>query len=260
MFTSKIFANTRILQGVKQKSKKFLKKFNKAVRKLNSNQVLKRRIIVASLVTKIVGVIVVGSVFSAESFYKPEPVFASTVTFDQAKVSPLTLEEKKPAQIVLGESNYQMEEREKREQELAQLVAKSGRATQKSIPAHYDPNLQEKRQLAKEAADKFGIDWRILESVWQVETGKSWDTSTKSYAGATGPMQFMNGTFRTYAVDGNGDGVTDINNARDAVYTAARHLATSGAAEGQVEKALFNYNHSTAYVNKVLRVANSITE
>lgn len=130
-----------------------------------------------------------------------------------------------------------------------------GREKPRNIP---EPTLNEKRALVQSAAATYGIPWQILEAVWQVETGKSWDTNKKSYAGATGPMQFMPGTWRKYRVDANGDGKAEITSAHDSVYAAAKYLAASGAASGEIDRALFSYNRSTAYVRKVKRIAQSL--
>lgn len=112
--------------------------------------------------------------------------------------------------------------------------------------------------LYQAAASRYGIPWQVLAAVHYVETGSSDSTSETSYAGATGPMQFMPGTWRAYAVDGDGDGSADITNVNDAVYGAANLLAAGGAAEGNVDAALFNYNHSQRYVDTVKEVAGSI--
>ncbi len=121
-----------------------------------------------------------------------------------------------------------------------------------------DPGATAKRALAQAAADTYGVPWEIVEAVWQVESGKSWDTGVRSYAGAQGPAQFMPATWRHYGVDADGDGVKNIHDAQDAVYGAARYLAANGADRGKIHKALFAYNHAEWYVNKVLRVARGI--
>ncbi|MEX1123921.1 MAG: lytic transglycosylase domain-containing protein [Patescibacteria group bacterium] len=122
---------------------------------------------------------------------------------------------------------------------------------------HYlaDPGPAGKRALAKKAAAAYGIDWKVLQAVWQVESGQSWYRSVRSYAGATGPCQFMPGTWRAYAVDGNGDGIKDVTYAPDCLFGAAKLLAANGAASGNVVGALLRYNHSMAYVNLVLSIA-----
>lgn len=105
------------------------------------------------------------------------------------------------------------------------------------------------------AGSRFGVSPAILAAVHFVETGQRGDTTVASYAGAQGPMQFMPSTFRAYAVDGDGDGVARINDVHDAVFSAARYLAANGAASGNVTGALYRYNHSNTYVNKVLGIA-----
>lgn len=133
--------------------------------------------------------------------------------------------------------------------------------TTTSITQHADAvadvSLEVKRALAKSAAAAYGIDWKLVEAVWQIESGKRWKTNVQSSAGAQGPMQFMPGTWRGYATDGNGDGVTDITDARDAVYAGAKYLAANGAATN-VDGALLRYNHAQWYVTKVKNLAASI--
>lgn len=112
--------------------------------------------------------------------------------------------------------------------------------------------------LYKDASARYGVPWQILAAVHYVESGASGSTARSSYAGAQGPMQFMPGTWRAYGVDANGDGVADATNVNDAIYGAANLLAAGGAAEGNVDAALFNYNHAQWYVTKVKNVAAGI--
>ena len=72
-----------------------------------------------------------------------------------------------------------------------------------------------------------------------------------SSAGALGWTQFLPGTWDMYGMDADGDGKASPFNSVDAVFAAARYLRASGA-PGNWRKALFAYNHSTAYVNTVL--------
>jgi soluble lytic murein transglycosylase-like protein len=103
-----------------------------------------------------------------------------------------------------------------------------------------------------------GTPWQLLAAVHETETGQSGNTSRTSYAGAEGPMQFMPATFDRYAMDGNGDGITDITNVDDAVMTAGHYLAVQGAARGDYTNALYGYNHSSSYVSQVISLADRL--
>ena len=106
-----------------------------------------------------------------------------------------------------------------------------------------------------EAGNKFGVPWQVIAAVHYVETGQSGDTQAVSSAGALGPMQFMQPTFNAYQQDGDNDGVKNVSDVHDAIFTAAKQLAANGASQGNVRQALYNYNHSNAYVEKVLSYA-----
>jgi hypothetical protein len=103
-----------------------------------------------------------------------------------------------------------------------------------------------------------GLDWRILASIGQIESGHGKNLGPSS-AGALGPMQFMPATWAAYGVDGDGDGAADIMNPFDAVPSAATYLCRSGATrEGGLYSAIFAYNHADWYVRKVLGLAEQI--
>jgi membrane-bound lytic murein transglycosylase B len=105
-----------------------------------------------------------------------------------------------------------------------------------------------------------GLRWTLLAAVGQVESGHGRNNGPSS-AGAIGPMQFMPATFARYAVDGDGDGVTDAWDPEDAIFTAARYLCASGIAAGGasgVHDALLAYNHAEWYVALVLAVEQAI--
>jgi transglycosylase-like protein with SLT domain len=103
-----------------------------------------------------------------------------------------------------------------------------------------------------------GLPWTVLAAIGGVETGHGANTHVSS-KGAMGPMQFLPGTFAAYAVDGNGDGIADIRNPDDAVYTAARYLCLWGAGRGgqALYDAVFAYNHADWYVRRVFALANA---
>jgi hypothetical protein len=106
------------------------------------------------------------------------------------------------------------------------------------------------------AATCRGLPWTVLAAIGTVETGNGSNTATSS-KGAMGPMQFLPSTFVAYAVDGDGDGVANIQDPADAIYSAARYLCAWGAGLGgqSLYAAIFAYNHADWYVREVLRLA-----
>ena len=113
------------------------------------------------------------------------------------------------------------------------------------------------------AAARFGLGARgpsILAAINYVEStfGQSNDAGVHSganYAGAMGPMQFLQGTWDKYKVQAPGGAVPpNVYDEADAVYSAANYLKASGAA-GEWPGAIFAYNHSSAYVQQVLSQA-----
>ncbi len=97
-----------------------------------------------------------------------------------------------------------------------------------------------------------GLPWTVLAGIGKVETDHGRDIAI-SPAGAEGPMQFLPSTFVEFATDGDGDGIADINDPADAIYSTAKMLCADGAKNGQdLQGAIFAYNHDTTYVQDVL--------
>lgn len=143
------------------------------------------------------------------------------------------------------------------------------------IPAEYIP-------IYMEAGEKYDVPWTLLAAHHRVETRFSTMSTLISPVGAEGHMQFMPCTFvgwshptceglgqgnipeseKTnpkviakyggYGVDANGDGIADPFDIEDAIFSAANLLSNSGVQEGEIEKAIFSYNHSNDYVKDVL--------
>lgn len=115
---------------------------------------------------------------------------------------------------------------------------------------------QEWFAAAEEAAATCpGLPPEVLVAVAEVETGLGIDNGPSS-AGAVGPMQFLPATWSAYGADGDGDGAADIGNARDALHGAAALLCANGGGDPKrLRSALWNYNHSHAYVDEVLQRA-----
>jgi cell wall-associated NlpC family hydrolase len=67
-------------------------------------------------------------------------------------------------------------------------------------------------------------------------------------------------TWSAYAVDGDGNGTTDVYDVADAVPAAADYLCANGAGEpGRLSEAIFAYNHADWYVADVLAQAAAYT-
>ena len=177
--------------------------------------------------------------------------YDTKITFNKTSTFAVTPTNTK-VKIELGESEFDRIECEKNQVQITANVPKTTTVAR----SYNDPS--DFRAIYMAAGAKFGIPWQLIEAVHEVESGKSGSTMTRSYAGAGGPMQFMPSTWRAYQEDGNGDGICDQYNVSDAIYGAAHLLAAGGAAEGNFDAALFNYNHAGWYVTKVKTIAYEI--
>jgi hypothetical protein len=73
---------------------------------------------------------------------------------------------------------------------------------------------------------------------------------------AVGPMQFIPGTWARWGADADGDGTADPQDIDDAAAGASAYLCAGGrdlATPGGLSAAVLSYNHSTAYLEVVLR-------
>lgn len=79
-----------------------------------------------------------------------------------------------------------------------------------------------------------------------------------AYDRAVGQMQFLPGTWRGYASDGDGDGVRNPHDIDDSALAAARYLCSGAGgldADPGASIAVRRYNNSAAYVTLVLALA-----
>lgn len=144
-----------------------------------------------------------------------------------------------------------------------------------AIPIEYIP-------IYVAAEQKYNVPWTLLAAHHRVETRFSTMKTLISPVGAEGHLQFMPCTFvgwkhpsckglgqgdipekdkknpavikkyGGYGVDANGDGIADPFDLEDAVFSAAKFLSIAGVKEGNFKKAIFQYNHSDAYVEDIL--------
>jgi hypothetical protein len=137
--------------------------------------------------------------------------------------------------------------------------APPSRQARADIPRRY-------RELYRAGARRCpGLDWSVLAGVGKVESdhGRARLPGVRSgwnQAGAAGPMQFGIGKGRagnawaTYGADYDHDGRVNVYDAGDAIPAAARYLCAHGAPR-RLDRALYAYNHSRAYVAAVKRHA-----
>lgn len=143
------------------------------------------------------------------------------------------------------------------------------------IPEEYIP-------IYIEAGEQYDIPWTLLAAHHRIETRFSTMDPLLSPVGAEGHMQFMPCTFvgwtypgcdglgkgnipeedKTnpdiikkyggYGIDANGDGIADPYDIEDAIFSTANYLSSFGAANEEIEQAVFEYNRSEKYVDDVL--------
>jgi hypothetical protein len=135
------------------------------------------------------------------------------------------------------------------------------RAATTDIPASY---LRLYRSAARRCR---GLSWAVLAAVGKVESdhGRTRLPGVRSgwnRAGAAGPMQFGIGVGRAgnawarFGRDFDRDGHTKVYDPGDAIPAAAGYLCSHGAPR-RLDRALYAYNHSWAYVAKVKQLARS---
>jgi hypothetical protein len=122
-----------------------------------------------------------------------------------------------------------------------------------SFDPYAPPATDRLKQLWELAGARYGVPWRILAAINEIETHNGQNLGPSS-AGAVGWMQFLPSTWAMYGVDANGDGIADPSNPADAIFSAARYLAASGAATN-LRRAILAYNHAGWYADDVLRMA-----
>lgn len=133
----------------------------------------------------------------------------------------------------------------------------------------------------RDAGEVWEMDWAILAGIGKLECdhGRAQlegcnPADTMNSAGARGFMQFIGSTWRRgldqhaleprdsppaadgqgYATDGDGDGDADPWSWPDAAHSAARYLSANDV-QNDPRGAVWRYNHSDTYVDRVLELA-----
>ncbi|MDQ4094199.1 MAG: C40 family peptidase [Actinomycetota bacterium] len=117
------------------------------------------------------------------------------------------------------------------------------------------------------AATCTDLQWPVLAAIGKMASDHGQSTLPGVHSGANpdgakGPMQFLQRTFDAVAarhpLPAGGATPPSAYNPHDAVYTAAAYLCDNGARNNQdLTGAIYAYNPSRAYVNKVLRTADA---
>lgn len=159
--------------------------------------------------------------------------------------------------FVLGESLVNKEARIKTEEESRTRAAEQKRIEEEKRQTVSRElrvySVEDFNSLYESAGARYDVNPKLLQAIHIVETGASGSTTRSSYAGATGPMQFLPSTWKRHGVDGDGDDKADISNVADAIFAAAKYLRSCGYPD--VKKALWGYNPSSSYYNKVMGIA-----
>jgi hypothetical protein len=119
----------------------------------------------------------------------------------------------------------------------AELRCPGGSSAPIAAPTHSAKEIRSDRlRLYQAAGRRFDVDWAFLAAIGTQECG-SGTCAGDNGSGCGGPMQiaFVRGTpcspdpnaptlWERYGTDANGDGVADVNDPADAIFTAARML------------------------------------
>jgi len=114
-----------------------------------------------------------------------------------------------------------------------------------------------------------GLDWSIVAAIGKIETDHGRSTlpgvsSGQNPSGAGGPLQFLAGTFTSvvarHPLPAGGASPPSRYDKHDAIYAAAYYLCDSGADRGDLQAAIFAYNHAQWYVDDVLAQAEKYSQ
>ncbi len=145
---------------------------------------------------------------------------------------------------------------------LSSMAALGDRAVREVFWAEVQSSVQvNRKQFEQWAAKKSQWAYKELKAFLTYTAREKMDPTgiSGSYAGAMGIAQFVPSSILTYAKDGDSDGGVDLFSHADAIISVANYLKRAGWHAGIDREKAFNviyrYNHSSQYVEAVLKVS-----
>ncbi len=121
-----------------------------------------------------------------------------------------------------------------------------------------------RKKFEKKAAARSQWAYKELKAFLEYTDREGLDpvSITGSFAGAVGVAQFMPSSILAYGRDGDNDGMVDMLNHTDSMASIANFLKSHGWRPGQsrqkAEKIIYHYNHSSYYVNTILKISSRL--
>jgi membrane-bound lytic murein transglycosylase B len=156
----------------------------------------------------------------------------------------------------------------------ASVGTRSTLNTLSTIAALMDPSVREmfwdlipdskkisRKKFEKRAAARSKWAYEELKAFLKYTNREGFDPASipGSFAGAVGVAQFMPTSIMAYGQDGNNDGMVDMLNHADSIASIANFLKSHGWRPGtsrkKAKKIIYYYNHSSYYVDTILKIS-----
>jgi membrane-bound lytic murein transglycosylase B len=121
-----------------------------------------------------------------------------------------------------------------------------------------------RKKFEKKASSRSNWAYKELKAFLEYTSREGFDPVSipGSFAGAVGIAQFMPTSILAYGQDGNDDGMVDMHNHADSMASIANYLKSHGWRPGQsrkkAEKIIYHYNHSSYYVDTILKISSRL--
>ena len=121
-----------------------------------------------------------------------------------------------------------------------------------------------RKKFEKKASSRSNWAYKELKAFLEYTSREGFDPVSipGSFAGAVGIAQFMPTSILAYGQDGNNDGMVDMLNHADSMASIANYLKSHGWRPGQsrekAEKIIYHYNHSSYYVDTILKISSKL--